>query len=60
MPSLVPWLFAYLELQDAGCPLSRHEMRDEHWRLLRKFRINWDLWRAELAAEEEARRKDNG
>lgn len=40
-PLLGP-LLAYIALQDAGCPLGRHELRDEHWRLLPVLRAERD------------------
>lgn len=61
MPDIVPWLNKYLELQDGSCPLGRHELLDEHWRLLGYMRtVRETYWneQAKLKAEQAKQERD--
>lgn len=55
MDPLVPWLMGKVALQAAGCPLLRHDLRDEEWVMLLELRIERDLW-----ATEQRKDKDKG
>lgn len=60
VPDIVPNLNTYLEMQDGGCRIERHELLNEHWKLLgymRSVREKYRFDRATLAAEQAAAEK---
>lgn len=53
---IVPYLNDYLEMQDGGCPIDRHELLNEHWKLLgymSAVREKYGIDQARLRAEAE-------
>lgn len=49
------YLLGFLELQEAGCPIERHELTNPQWKDLLKVRIERDRIVAEKA---KAKRED--
>ncbi|MDI6808267.1 MAG: hypothetical protein QME66_04700 [Candidatus Eisenbacteria bacterium] len=48
-------LLAYLDLLDAGCPVSRHELTDEEWRLVGIVKSERERFAVDKAKEEAAK-----
>lgn len=58
---LVAHLNEYIEMQDGGCPIGRHELLDEHWRLLgymKNVREAYGMEQAEKAAARKRAEKE--
>jgi hypothetical protein len=41
---LVPWLYDYVLMQLAGCPIERWELDNEEWKMLGQFSTERELW----------------